>query len=64
MPRLRPQLIVIALFCLVATPVRIVLVGQMGPVGIMLASLIRYVLTVASPYVILLRPIWIVRLRT
>jgi Na+-driven multidrug efflux pump len=61
---LRPQLIVVLLFCLVAIPLKIVLVSQIGVVGIILATLISYVLTVALPYITFLRPVWTIRLRT
>jgi len=61
---LRPQLIAVALFCLVAIPLKIVLVSQIGLVGIILASLISYVLTVAVPYLTFLRPAWTNRLGT
>lgn len=60
---LRPQLIAVSLFCLVTIPLKIVLVSQIGLVGIIVASLISYVLTVAVPYLTFLRPAWTSRLR-
>jgi len=61
---LRPQLIVASLFCLVAIPLKIYLVNQMGLGGIGFASVIAYMLTVALPYLTFLKPAWTIRLRT
>lgn len=61
---LRPQLIVVSLFCMVAIPLKIYLVGHIGLVGIIFASLISYLLAVALPYLTFLRPAWTIRLRT
>lgn len=61
---LRPQLIVVAMFCIVAVPLKFYLVSHIGLNGIVLASLIAYMLTVVLPYLTFLRPTWIIRLRT
>lgn len=61
---LRPQLIVVSLFCVLAIPLKIYLVSQVGVVGIILATLISYFLAVAIPYLTFLRPAWTIRLRT
>ena len=59
---LRPQLIVVSLFCLLAIPLKIYLVTKFGLAGIIFATLIAYVLTVVLPYITFLRHSWISRL--
>jgi O-antigen/teichoic acid export membrane protein len=60
---LRPQLIVVGLFCALAIPLKIVLVQRVGVSGVVLATLITYLLTVVLPYLTFLRPAWTARLR-
>lgn len=61
---LRAQLIVVSLFCTVAIPLKLLLVNQIGLVGVIMATLISYCLTVALPYLTFLRPTWTTRIST
>lgn len=59
---LRPQLKVVAMFCLVAIPLKIYLTTKIGVSGVIFAAVIAYTLTVALPYLTFLKSSWTIRL--
>lgn len=61
---LRPQMVVVILFCVIAIPLKVILITCLGLPGLILAALISYLVTIVIPYLTFLRRTWILRLQT
>lgn len=58
----RPQVAVVIAFCIIAIPLKLYSAHEMGAVGLVLATLVSYVLTVVVPYLTVFRRSWFARL--
>ena len=58
----RPQVVVVCLYCLVGLPLKIFGADQAGALGVVTASMIGYVLCVVLPYLTIFRRAWTSRL--
>lgn len=57
----RPQVVVVCLFCIAALPLKILAAGRFGELGIVVVSLISYVVCVVVPYLTVFRRAWVLR---
>lgn len=58
----RPQVFVVCLFCVAALPLKIFAADQAGALGVVVASMVSYILCVAIPYLTIFRRAWVMRL--